>query len=280
MSLLLCADNLLSDLQYPLHTVSAQESAAGYGVDRVANGRRHAADRWEPTTANADRYVRVLADVQRAADFVAIDRASNHLGYRYQLQTSDDGFATSSTLWDINPLPTVAGGLPAGGAGCVTSEGAWLKTATAEAAHGWQLVSKAMGAGLKPQLAGVWIGKAWRPAQSIVRFPLEDRSVAVTYESTVSPYGWAGRGQVARVRTGTLNLGFADEADEIGFARHVETLFVAGWPMWLAWQVGSAPWRALLVRFPEGADLRPVVDPSWHGVYRSVSVPFVEEQPA
>jgi hypothetical protein len=278
--LLICAENLLNQVQFPNHTITASSEASGYSVDRLANGRRHAGDRFEPNNTNTDVTITARCDVIRAANFAAIDRASNHLGYRYQWLASDDNFTSSRTLADVNTIPLVVGGRPSEAYGCVTDEGAWLKTVTVDAHNDWRFTSKAMGASLKPQITGLWLGRAWTPSEHLVRFPLDDRGFALDYEATVSPYGWKGRGQVRRPRSGVLRLGFPSQADEGMYAYHIESLALRGFPFWLCWQTDRAPWRAILASIPEGTVIRAPVDPSWHSIYRSVEIPFIEEQPA
>lgn len=277
--LLLLTENLLSDVQFPSATVSASSEASGYSVDKVANERRNAIERWEPSSTNADAYVQVLCDILRAADTVVIDRGGNHLGYRYQLLASDDSFTTYRTIFDINPLPSVAGGTPAGSVGAVTSEGAWLKTFGADAANGWRLTSKAMGTGLKPQLTGVWIGKSWQPSKYVVRFPMEDQGTDVQYPVSASSYGWMGRGLRARPRSGTIRIALPTYDDETALEYHIMSRYASGRPMWLCWSKTDAPWRTMLVTCPAGTHLNPARDPSWHPLLRSIEIPFVEEQP-
>jgi hypothetical protein len=182
-------------------------------------------------------------------------------------------------LFDVNPLPTVVSGTPAGATGCVTSEGAWIKTIAADAHQGWRLVSKAMGTGLKPQLTGVWIGKSWQPALYALRYPMDDQAVEVQFPSTTSAYGWMGRGLRARLRSGTLRIGLTTTDDEAALEYHILSRYAAGRPMWLCWAKTDAPWRAMLVTCPPGARLNLVRDPAWHPLLRAIEIPFIEEQP-
>lgn len=279
--LLLLTENFLAAAaQFPQHTVAASSEASGYPVDKVANERRHVLERFEPNNTNTDVTVTATCNLLRAADACVIDRESNHRGYRYQVRLSDDAFATPRTVWDVNPIPSVAGGTPAGASGCVTTEGAWIKTWDADASYGWQLVSKAMGSGLKPLLTGVWIGKSWQPTQYLLRFPLEDQHHVVQYAASTSPYAWQGRGPVAQLRQGTLRLGLPTYDDEAAYEYHIVMRYLTGRPMWVCWQKTSAPWRAMLVTCPPGAAVNWVRDPAFHPLYRAVDIPFIEEQPA
>jgi hypothetical protein len=278
--LLLCAENIFNKIQFPNHTVTGQEEPTGYPAANVANGRRQAGDRWQPSTANADRYLRVICDQPRGIDFWAIDRESNHRGYRYQALGSSDTFGTVRTIWDINAIPYAVGGLMSGPNGCVTSEGAWLKTHAADGHNGYELLSKAMGAGLQPQITGLWAGKAFQPSQFMLQFPVEDQKQTVQFVSTKSLFDWRGKGQIGKARRGTLRIALPNEDDEEHIEYHVLNLMARGFPAWICWQRESAPWRSLLVGLDEGADLDFKRDPSWHPLYRSIAIPFVEEQPA
>lgn len=277
--LLICAENLFNKVQFPSHSPAASSEATGYTVDHLANGRRQTGDRFQSNNTNTDVTLTAGCNIPRSADFCAIDRNSNHRGYRYQLLNSNDAFVSSRTVWDVNTIPTVVGGRPSEAYGCVTDEGAWYKTFTVDAANDWRVTSKAMGSGLSPQITGLWLGRSWQPSEYLLQFPLEDRGYGLTYPSTRSPYGWVGQGLRARPRSGTLRLGLPSYADEYGYERHIEQLALNGHPFWLCWQKDTAPWRAILARLPEGRySLR--VDPSWSAVYRTVEIAFEEEQPA
>jgi len=277
---LLCAENLLNNLQAQQRfTIAASSEATGYTVDRLANGRRHLGDRFEPNNTNTDVTLTTRCDTLRAADFVALDRAGNHRGYRYQLLGSNDNFTTSRTVFDVNTIPTVPGGRPSEAYGCVTDEGAWLKTFTADAFYDWRVTSKAMGAGLKPQVVGLWVGKAWQPTEYLLQLPLETRGYDLSYVTAVSPYGWRGKGQRAKPRSGTLRLGFPSFADVIMYERHIEDLALRGYPFWLCWQKDTAPWRSILAELPEGRTSL-TVDTGWSAVYPTVEVSFIEVEPA
>ena len=279
--LLLCAENLFADTQFPDHVGSANEEATGMEWWHVANGRRYLADRWQSTTANAEAYVQCLFDVPRSYNFCAIDRASNHKGYGYDLASSADSFTSEHQNFTLT-IPSVIGGLPAGALGCVTTEGAWLKTFTEDLNTGIRLTSQAMGAGLVPQLVGVWVGLAWTPSASVTRHPMMDETFRVTFSEATSPFGWSGRGQRARVRQGSCTIAFADldavSADEILLRYHLD-LYAAGHPMWLCWRKTDAPWKAMLVACPNDAVIDWRYDVDW-AFRRQVTIPFMEESPA
>lgn len=279
---LFCAENLLARHQFPDLTGSAEEAATGHEWWRVATGRRHPSNYWTPTTANSDSYIQALHTVPRALNFCAIDRASNHKGYRYQLLLSNDAFTTSRTVFDVNTIPLVSGGALDGAMGCVTREGAWLRTFAADGAYGMRLLSKAMGSGLLPQLTGVTLGLAWTPTSRVSRLPLQDNAASIQFTESVSAQGYRGRGPLARLQAAEVTFRFTAlegaSADELLLDYHLD-LYERGNPAWICWRRTSEPWKAMLVAIPTGASVRRIVDESWP-LRRQVVLPYLEEQPA
>jgi hypothetical protein len=282
--LILCAENLYNILQFPSHTITASSEATGFTVDRLANGRRHAGDRFESSVTNTDVTIKIRCDVMRAADFFAIDRASNHLGYRYQHAGSSDNFvaaANTRTLFDVNTIPLIPGGRPSESGGCVTSEGAWLKTVTVDAHHDYQTTVKAMGSGLKPQITGLWWGRSYSPTVRVLRSIEQESGFDVSFEDTRSPYGWQGRGQIAAPHSGSLDLRLTSDYDEPAIRYHVLNLYKRGFPMWIVWRKTDSPWNAILATCPKGARLSLDYDQAWPiPGGRRIVVPFEETQAA
>lgn len=278
MLLLLCAENLLSEeIVTGDAAVTADQEATGYEAWHVANARRYLGDRWQPTTANANHYVQRTFALPRAFDFVAIDRESNHRGYPYSLTHSGDGFTTISTPWSLT-IPTVPGGAPAGAVGCVTDEGAWLKTFPTEIARGIRLNSLAMGAGLVPQLTGVWIGKSWQPTVGVVEEHADDERWRVQTRSSLSAAGWRGRTRPSKARAGTLVL-YLTTVQDVDMLRYHIGLMMAGHPAWLVFDRDNGGRFARLIWLPDDVDLdlgQKFTLPE----RRRFEIPFVEEQPS
>ena len=274
--LLILVENLLLDAQFPNRLLVADQEASGLTVDKVANARRHPGDRWQATTANADHTITLTADELRAASCLVIDRASNHLGKRFVLETSSDDFVTSRTVFDVT-IPLVPGGQPADALGAVTDEGSWIKTFPPEAAYGWRLTSKAMGAGVVPQLTGVWLGLAWAPTQFLINYPVADETAQITSQTTVSPAGWRGRQRPAAVRAGEITIEPGDDTDYDAIRYQVLGLLgKGGFPGWLIHDRIAGGRGALLVALPESTRLD-FGRTKWP--FRKLTVPFEEEQP-
>lgn len=280
--LILCAENLLNVVQFPNHTLVASSEASGYTVDRLANGRRQAADHFEPNNTNTDVTITGTFDQPRGFNFVAIDRNSNHKGYRYQQLGSDDAFASASntrTIWDVNTIPLIPGGAIDGSVGCVTDEGAWLKTSSSDAHSYVRVTSKAMGSGLKPQITGLWVANAFVPSNKTSRFPVQEESFDVSFMQSKSPYGFQGRGPIATGRSGVLTLRLTSTFDEPAIRYHVLNLYKRGFPMWICWRKSDAPWRALLATCPPGARLAFEQDADWPWPFKKITIPFEEAEP-
>lgn len=257
---LFCADNLFADTQYSQQLATGDEEPSGYEAWRVGVGRRYIGNRWQASTANADHTLSLSCKttiagaaqaVPRGANFLAIDRASNHLGHRFQLLGSDDAFATSRVVFDIT-LPTVPGGQASGALGCVTDEGAWFKTFPADVHNDWRLVSKAMGAGAVPQLTGVYLGMSWQPTTYPLVYPLEGEALDIQMTEDKAPSGWTGRSRPALPRKGVAHFKPGDQNDYDHFRYQALGLYAHGQPAWICEQSADRPWRAMLVRCPSG----------------------------
>ncbi len=149
---------------------------------------------------------------------------------------SQDNFATQVTVLSVT-VPTAGGqiaGVVSGGSvvggGATTEEGACLITFPAAGHTYWRFDVPAMGAGLQPNVVGLWVGMAYQPTalyRPYGRHPTEFRAAEV-----VSPISWRGRGPRGFARMTTFNLRM-DTQFEYELARvTLEELFGAGRPMW------------------------------------------------
>lgn len=281
-----CADNLFANTQYPYNTVSADEEPVGYEAYRIGCARRHPAWRWQAQTANAAHRIRlncqalvggVLAPVLRAANFLAIDRANNLLGKEVILNGSDDGFATTGrNIFDI-VLPTVPGGVPSGPLGCLTDEGAWIKTFPVDAHNDWELRIPAMGAGLVPKISGVTFGFAWIQTLNWIT-SVEDESPSVGMVEQQSDAGFVGSTKGYSRREGSVGLFFPPDTTELDIMTYqVLGLYPRKERAWLFTHYDDAPWRALYVRCPPGKVAW--TQQSSEPLVSRLTLPFQESEP-
>jgi hypothetical protein len=252
---LLCADNLASALQYPdqvsLFDQSGTTGPVGFETWRVADGRRSAFDFWQPGTTNVDAFLTVTCGRVRGANYLALDRGHNLAGKTINLFGSQDNFATQTTVLTVT-VPTAGGqiaGVVSGGivqaGGATTEEGAFLITFPTAGYTYWRFDVPAMGAGLQPNVVGLWLGMSYQPT-ALYR-PFTRHTTEFRAQETVSPIGWRGRGPRAFNRATTLNLRMDTQFEYADQARFTcEELLGAGRPTWIV-EDQSRPQEAALV---------------------------------
>ncbi len=244
-------ENFYSKLQFPDHTISAEEEATDNEAFRVANGRRSARDKWAPTTLNSASYVDAACDRIRAADCIALDRGHNLAGYDIELRGSNQAaFTTYESVLDLT-LPTyTAPGDIDDALGVRTEEGAWIKRFDMRAYKYWRLYVDAMGAGLKPNVVGLWLGLSFSP--QYLDMPWNEDGADLVVKQAASESGWLGRGVANKVRSGTITLALSSFQEYDTKARyHLQGLYGEGFPMWIVFDEAQAD-RAVLAELPAG----------------------------
>jgi hypothetical protein len=240
---ILCAENYLNPLQFPGHTISAEEEATGYEVWHVGNGRRSSRDYWTPTTANSLTWIRVVFDTPRDINFVALDRGHNLAGYGVQVWATDDATDFSGTYsTPVNatiPSTSASADIDATN-GVLTAEGVWMKRfTTVSAQDAVQLYIPAMGAGLTPQVVGLWLGTCFAPTRPF-DVPYDDDGVEAISITVESDAGWRGYGPTTLRRGGSLNLRLVSAAEYETARYHLIDHFAAGSPMWIVFDESAA----------------------------------------
>src|SRR6266571_8064456 len=106
-------ENGFSTQMFPLHTLIADEQAAGYEVYHLANGRRAPNDRYQSVTTNQARTITLTCDRPRWFNGLAVDRGHNLAGFVVPVLGSNDAFASSQTVWTgtVPPQVTLSGRL-------------------------------------------------------------------------------------------------------------------------------------------------------------------------
>jgi hypothetical protein len=268
-------DNFFSATQYPSATVAGEEEATGHEAWRVADGRRSALDYWTPTTANSSTYVGVDLGSAKAATMVALDRGHNLAGLAgVTVQYSSDNFAS-----DTHDAATVT--IPASSSddtsldatnGCTTPEGAWLKRFNSASARYWRFTIPAMGAGLAPQIVGLWLGVSWEP--NGIAFPFAEDDATPMAEATQTPWGWEGSGIVTRRRSGSF-LVRVSGTDYATAATHLRDNWLRRRPMWIVPEDARAE-RAVLADCALGATQ---AFPFTASQRREITLPWLEREP-
>ena len=244
---ILCAENVLNDVQFPAHVVTANEEAAGAEVWHLGNGRRSASDYWAPTTANNIAWARSVFDAPRSVNFVALDRGHNLAGENVQVWVTDAAtdFSGAKTV-AVNatiPSATATGDLDDTN-GIVTEDGTWVKRfTTLTSQDAVQLYLPAMGAGLTPLVVGCWIGNSLEFARPF-DLPWDEDSFEGVVQETESDAGWFGRGPITKRRRGEIGIRFVSDAEYTTARPHLQA-FGLGKPTWLIYDQAVAD-RAVL----------------------------------
>lgn len=269
------AENFFALTAFPGHTVTASQEPAGTEAFRVGTGRRHAlTNRWSPSTANVEHWIQVTCDRLRAADMLVIDRGHNLAGKAVELRVSDDDFATYEVAFSATLPAGPSGGAESATSGAWTEEGAYLRRFDLTAGTQWRLVIPAMGAGLRPQIVGLYLGLSWQPGEYL-DLPWAEEETELVYAEARSSAGWVGAADLARGRVGELNVRL-DDYLAYDFARyHLEGHFGRRRPTWILYDEDQAERAVLAVRPPGRAGFR--FDRGWG--YRQATVSWVEHEP-
>lgn len=217
--------------QYPNNTITAEEEGTNHEVFHLANGRRSPLDFWTSTTANSDTWAETRCNRVRAADMVVIDAGHNLAGETVQIEGSDDNFTTIDTIHSaIIPSVSSPGNID-NALGIVTEEGVWMRRVPLRAHRYYRVFIPAMGADLRPQIIGLWIGLSWEPG--LFWNPLAANRVSISGPETITPQRWRGRALLGteRVVSMTVKLPSLFAYDQARL--HIEGLFAANEPMWV-----------------------------------------------
>lgn len=272
-------DNLFNPRTYLSHTLSASTTASGTSVEALSAGRRRAGANvggWFANSLNTDAYVQSTFDRPRAFDLLFIDRDHNLAGKSVSVRISDDSF---TTYQEIGPLTVPSEPVPMAalydGQIIVTDEGAllwWLGLQV-----GWEVrvFIAAMGSGLRPELAGLMLGKSWTSAYAQIK-PAEFGRPNLIRTVTRSPHAQSVSSEIGSYRTSEIHLR-AESWEEYATARyHLEELYTAdGKPMVVIHDDEQAE-RALLSLHPGGETGFEIPSGAYHPEIR---VPIEETEP-
>lgn len=279
----LFVENFYSQPQFPggIHLVDADEEPAGHEARRVATGRRSPINNYATaTTANDAWWVRVQCNRIRAANMVALDRGHNLAGKAVQLQGSDDG-VNWTTVVDVSALPDVAGPgtldaplVPTLGVwGVRTEEGAWLCRFPDKAFSAWRLNVSAMGASLKPQIVGLYLGQA---LEVDLNRPVAYNRHELVGETRESDLGWQAMGRQVPRRSGVLHLRPPNAFTYPQVRYNIEGHYGRRRPMWIVPDT-EQPEFSFLAVLPDPRVIGFERGASW--LFEAGDIPYVEHEP-
>lgn len=268
-------ENILSEMQFPLHTVAADEQATGFEVYHLANGRRAVNDRYQSVTANQARIITATCDRLRYLNGFALDRGHNLGGVALSVLGSSDGWTTSQTVWTgtVPALCTPPGQLDAAN-GVTTEEGAFVVRFTGASYMAWRLSIPALGAGIVPQIVGAWLGLWYAPGFFMEPWG-EDQADVVMAEQQ-SDIGWTGSTVPVPRRAGAMTIKLRSFADYDLARYHIAGHFLAQRrPAWLLYDDQQAERAVLALRQPGVQGFE--IDTGW--AFRQAKVAWREHEP-
>lgn len=263
---LFLVDNLLNPRIYPGHTISASSTASRTSVLALSSGKRIARvglGGWFASALNTEATITGTFDQARAFDLLWIDRDHNLDGESISVLISDDGFTTSTTLGPktVPTNPTPYSHLYDGQI-VRTNEGALLWWLGLQVAHEVRVSIAAMGAGLRPELAGLMIGPSFVPGHA--------------QQKPVDFGRWDfQRRPLARTRRGEVTLRAASWEEYTVAYYHLEELYRRGHSMVIIHDDERAE-NALLGVAPDGLAGFEVPQGQYLPEY---AVPYVEPEP-
>jgi len=229
------AENLFSRRIFPSHTLTASpDTESGLDPGMVGTARRQRElNRWSPATPNVDAYLELTFDRVRSFDTLFLDRGHNLQWHDVSLRVSSDDFGSYT---EIGPVTIPENVYPYSrlteSPGVLTEEYAWGWRFGTHAGLAVRLFVSAMGPGLKPEVVGAYLGRAFRPEHAQV-MPFDHGKVELLYEEERSPQAQVAAGEIGKRRRGEIHLRLASR-DEYALARyHIEGLFLSRVATWI-----------------------------------------------
>lgn len=260
-------DSVFNPRIYPGHALAASSTASGTDILALSSGKRIARSGlggWFASATDTTATLTATFDRLRGFDLLWIDREHNLDGESVSVLISDDGFTTSQTLGPktVPTYPTPYSHLYDGEI-VRTNEGCLLWWLGEQAAHAVRVSIAAMGTGLRPELAGLMLGKSFVPGHA---------------QQKPADFGrWDfQRRPLKRMRRGEITLR-AESWEEYAVAYYyLEELYLRGHSMVIVHDDERAE-NALLGVAPDGLAGFEIPTAQYLPEY---SVPYVEPEPA
>lgn len=269
---LILGDNFFDDVVlHSDHIVSTTGTEiSGSELYHIADNLRDLTQ-FTPTETNTQIDIEVDCITAKDASGVVLDRGHNLKGKTVLIR--GDG-ATLETC----TIPAVPGGLPDDANGCLTNEGVWWKTFEQASHQVWTFRINAMGAGLSPIVAGLYIGDFYRmpeylnsPAAYDYHFRHEAK------KNAVSERGVRIKRRIVNTRMVNFNATLEDP-DFLGLHAQALNLLHKNHPWWFCLDdsrfVGGSDLMSLF-QIPGDTEYDPQVDP----VHRNIILPLEEVVP-
>lgn len=276
--------NFFNALAYTENVVSANEEPAANPASRVGRGSRNPSNFWTPTTANAAAWIQVRnldggSGTDRFANMIVIDRVHNLGGETITLYKSNTGaFGGEEVSVFAATIPTVAdtdADLAAAN-GVLTAEGAWLKSFAATSEEYWRLSIPAMGAGLKPEIGGLYLGSSWSFAQH-EDLPFQDETYEATWPERTLASLWIGAGEPRSRRILEMTLRLQSAAEYLEYRDQILDHYRKRRPMWVLHDPTNNAERAALFVLPSGQRVGFSETRDWH--LRGGQIIGIEHEP-
>ena len=280
----LLVKNFFNVLAYDENVVSANEEGAANPASRVGRGSRNPSNYWTPTTDNAAAWIQVRnldggSGVDRSADMIVIDRVHNLGGETVTLYKSDTGAfggeEVSVFAATVPTTPDTDADLAAAN-GVLTAEGAWLKSFAATSEEYWRLSIPAMGADLKPEIGGIYLGPSWNFAQH-EDLPFQDETYEASWPERTLASLWVGAGEPRSRRILEMTLRLQNAAEYSNYRDHILDHYRKRRPMWVVHDQTNNAERGALFVLPSGQRIGFMETRDWH--LRSGQIIGIEHEP-
>lgn len=230
------SQNIFNDIMFPANVISATSAEAGSEAFRVGTGRRLSSrNKWTTATFNTEESIKARTGQATFCDMIVLDRGHNLAGKNIILERSDNDFTATTSVFDITlPTTTPTGGDISASPGVRTEEAAWCFVFTGATAEDWRLRIPGMGANLRPEIVGLYLGRSYETTHYL-ELPFEDENGESFFDEVMSDTAWSAATRAANRRTGTIDLKLGSEAEYItnGAREHIRDNFMRDRrPMW------------------------------------------------